>query len=60
MSCPNTSHGGIYFSSDPALLAEVVAAKRVATRPPIVKPLPNVNAIEPLARATDLVDTLKM
>jgi hypothetical protein len=38
----------------------VVAAKRVATRPPIVKPLPNVNAIEPLARATDLVDTLKM
>jgi dihydroorotate dehydrogenase (NAD+) catalytic subunit len=52
VSCPNTSHGGIYFSSDPALLAEVVAAaKRVATRPLIVKLSPNVGAIEPLARA---------
>ena len=31
VSCPNTSHGGIYFSNDPALLAEVVGAvKRVA------------------------------
>jgi dihydroorotate dehydrogenase (NAD+) catalytic subunit len=26
VSCPNTSHGGIYFSNDPALLAEVVGA----------------------------------
>ena len=24
VSCPNTKHGGIYFSSDPALLSEVV------------------------------------
>ena len=24
VSCPNTKHGGIYFSSDPALLAELV------------------------------------
>src|SRR5207302_298548 len=23
VSCPNTAHGGIYFSSDPVLLAEV-------------------------------------
>ena len=54
VSCPNTSHGGIYFSSDPALLAEVVsAAKRVATRPLIVKLSPNVSAIEPLARAAE-------
>ena len=54
VSCPNTSHGGIYFSSDPALLAEVVAAaKRVATRPLIVKLSPNVAAIEPLARAAE-------
>ena len=31
VSCPNTAHGGIYFSSDPELLSEVVsAAKRVA------------------------------
>jgi dihydroorotate dehydrogenase (NAD+) catalytic subunit len=54
VSCPNTSHGGIYFSSDPSLLAEVVAAaKRVATRPLIVKLSPNVSAIEPLARAAE-------
>ncbi|MGD0496890.1 MAG: dihydroorotate dehydrogenase [Bryobacteraceae bacterium] len=54
VSCPNTSHGGIYFSSDPALLAEVVSsAKRVARRPVIVKLSPNVSAIEPLARAAE-------
>ena len=54
VSCPNTSHGGIYFSSDPGLLAEVVAAaKRVAARPLIVKLSPNVSAIEPLARAAE-------
>jgi dihydroorotate dehydrogenase (NAD+) catalytic subunit len=54
VSCPNTAHGGIYFSSDPALLSEVVAAaKRVATRPVIVKLSPNVSAIEPLARAAE-------
>jgi dihydroorotate dehydrogenase (NAD+) catalytic subunit len=52
VSCPNTKHGGIYFSSDPALLAEVVAAVRPATRRPlIVKLSPNVARIEPLARA---------
>jgi dihydroorotate dehydrogenase (NAD+) catalytic subunit len=52
VSCPNTRHGGIYFSSDPALLAEVVAAVRaVARRPVIVKLSPNVARIEPLARA---------
>ena len=54
VSCPNTSHGGIYFSSDPALLAEVVAGvKRVARRPVIVKLSPNVGSIEPLARAAE-------
>jgi dihydroorotate dehydrogenase (NAD+) catalytic subunit len=54
VSCPNTRHGGIYFSSDPALLAEVVeAVKRVARRPLIVKLSPNVAAIEPLARAAE-------
>jgi dihydroorotate dehydrogenase (NAD+) catalytic subunit len=54
VSCPNTAHGGIYFSSDPCLLGEVVtAAKRVATRPVIVKLSPNVSAIEPLARAAE-------
>ena len=54
VSCPNTAEGGIYFSSDPALLAEVVTAvKRVARRPLIVKLSPNVSAIEPLARAAE-------
>lgn len=54
VSCPNTSRGGIYFSSDPALLSEVVTAvKRVARRPVIVKLSPNVSSIEPLARAAE-------
>jgi dihydroorotate dehydrogenase (NAD+) catalytic subunit len=54
VSCPNTEHGGIYFSSDPALLAEVVSAvKRVAKRPVLVKLSPNVSSIEPLARAAE-------
>ena len=54
VSCPNTSHGGIFFSNDPALLGEVVAAvKRVATRPIIVKLSPNVDRIEPLAQAAE-------
>jgi dihydroorotate dehydrogenase (NAD+) catalytic subunit len=53
VSCPNTKHGGIYFSSDPALLAEVVSEVRKAAsrRPLIVKLSPNVARIEPLARA---------
>jgi len=54
VSCPNTRHGGIYFSSDPVLLAEVTAAvRRVAKRPVIVKLSPNVARIEPLARAAE-------
>ncbi len=54
VSCPNTKHGGIYFSSDPALLAEVVSHVRpLARRPLIVKLSPNVARIEPLARAAE-------
>jgi dihydroorotate dehydrogenase (NAD+) catalytic subunit len=54
VSCPNTRHGGMYFSSDPALLGEVVSAvKRVVRRPLIVKLSPNVAAIEPLARVAE-------
>jgi dihydroorotate dehydrogenase (NAD+) catalytic subunit len=54
VSCPNTRHGGIYFSSDPGLLSEVVTAvKGVASRPVIVKLSPNVSAIEPLAYAAE-------
>jgi dihydroorotate dehydrogenase (NAD+) catalytic subunit len=54
VSCPNTRHGGIYFSSDPTLLSEVITAvKHVARRPLMVKLSPNVAAIEPLARAAE-------
>ncbi len=54
VSCPNTKHGGIFFSSDPTLLSEVVSAvRRVARRPLLVKLSPNVSAIEPLARVAE-------
>jgi dihydroorotate dehydrogenase (NAD+) catalytic subunit len=55
VSCPNTRHGGIYFSNDPQMLSEVVAAARAAvrSRPLIVKLSPNVARIEPLARAAE-------
>jgi dihydroorotate dehydrogenase (NAD+) catalytic subunit len=54
VSCPNTRRGGIHFSSDPALLEEVITAvKQVARRLVIVKLSPNVSAIEPLARAAE-------
>lgn len=54
VSCPNTKLGGIVFSSDPGLLAEVVALVcKAATRPVIVKLSPNVARIEPLARAAE-------
>ncbi len=54
VSCPNTKHGGIYFSSDPALLTELVKMVRpIARRPLIVKLSPNVSRIEPLAQAAE-------
>src|ERR1700722_1457468 len=54
VSCPNTKHGGIYFSSDPALLGELVNLVRpLARRPLIVKLSPNVARIEPLAQAAE-------
>jgi dihydroorotate dehydrogenase (NAD+) catalytic subunit len=52
VSCPNTKHGGMFFSSDPALLGSLVGAVRaVASRPLIVKLSPNVARIQPLAEA---------
>lgn len=52
VSCPNTRHGGIFFSSDPALLGEVVGAVRTRSkRPLIVKLSPNVARIDVVARA---------
>ena len=54
VSCPNTKEGGIFFSSDPALLADLVGrVRRLAKRPLIVKLSPNVARIEPFARAAE-------
>jgi dihydroorotate dehydrogenase (NAD+) catalytic subunit len=54
VSCPNTKHGGIYFSSDPVLLSELVTLVRPLTRRPLfVKLSPNVARIEPLAQAAE-------
>lgn len=56
VSCPNTERGGMMFSSDAALLKEVVSAARAevrSKRPLIVKLSPNVARIEPLARAAE-------
>jgi dihydroorotate dehydrogenase (NAD+) catalytic subunit len=54
VSCPNTQHGGIYFSSDPGLLSEVVRLVRpLSHRPLIVKLSPNVARIEPLAQSAE-------
>jgi dihydroorotate dehydrogenase (NAD+) catalytic subunit len=52
VSCPNTRHGGMFFSSDPALLAEVVGAvRRKSKRPLIVKLSPNVARMDAIAKA---------
>ena len=54
VSCPNTKHGGIFFSGDPALLFELVGkVRKIAKRPLIVKLSPNVAKIEPLAKAAE-------
>ena len=54
VSCPNTKHGGIFFSSDPKLLGDLTrAVKKIARRPLMVKLSPNVARIEPLARAAE-------
>lgn len=54
VSCPNTKEGGVFFSSHPGLLGEVVArARRAVKRPLIVKLSPNVAQIEPFARAAE-------
>jgi len=54
VSCPNTKHGGIFFSSDPQSLAALIQQVRaVAKRPLIVKLSPNVASIQPFARAAE-------
>lgn len=54
VSCPNTKHGGIFFSSDPQLLGGLIRQIRaVAKRPLIVKLSPNVASIQPFARSAE-------
>src|SRR5882672_104433 len=52
ISCPNTTHGGLQFGSDPQMVSEVVAAARGAAKRPLwVKLSPNVTDITVIARA---------
>lgn len=54
VSCPNTKEGGMFFSSDPALLAKLIAQVRpLARRPLLIKLSPNVARIEPFARIAE-------
>jgi dihydroorotate dehydrogenase (NAD+) catalytic subunit len=53
-SCPNTSHGGMVFGTDPPELWELVArCKAVARRPLMVKLSPNVTDIGLMARVAE-------
>ena len=54
VSCPNVKAGGHTFGQDPAVLGEVVAAVRKATRLPLlVKLAPNVPSIVPYVKACE-------
>jgi dihydroorotate dehydrogenase (NAD+) catalytic subunit len=54
VSCPNTSHGGMVFGTDRALLEELVAScKAAARRPLIVKLSPNVTSIPAMAKSAE-------
>jgi dihydroorotate dehydrogenase (NAD+) catalytic subunit len=50
-SCPNTSHGGMVFGTDPGLLYELVSRTKGASRRPLmVKLSPNVTSIGQMAK----------
>jgi dihydroorotate dehydrogenase (NAD+) catalytic subunit len=54
VSCPNVSHGGMAFGTDPAVLEGLTARVRSVTeRPVIVKLTPNVTDIAVTARAAE-------
>ncbi len=54
VSCPNTTHGGMQFGSDPRSLEELVSAcKRISRRPLIVKLSPNVTSISQMAHIAE-------
>jgi dihydroorotate dehydrogenase (NAD+) catalytic subunit len=53
-SCPNTSHGGMVFGTDPPSLWELVARCKTASRRPLmVKLSPNVTDIGLMARVAE-------
>lgn len=53
-SCPNTSHGGMVFGTDPELLKELVTRTREAARRPLmVKLSPNVTSIAQMAKVAE-------
>ena len=53
-SCPNTSHGGMVFGTDPDLLKELVSrTKEAVKRPLMVKLSPNVTSIPQMARVAE-------
>ena len=54
VSCPNTSHGGMVFGTDPPTLWELVArCKNTSRRPLMVKLSPNVTDIGLMARVAE-------
>ena len=54
ISCPNVSHGGMSFGTDPEQAAEVTkAVKAVTTKPVFIKLTPNVTDIVSIAKAVE-------
>src|SRR3984893_7720088 len=50
VSCPNTTHGGVQFGSDPRLLDDVVTTRQSVARYPLIGKLPpNVPSIAQMA-----------
>ncbi len=53
-SCPNTSHGGMVFGTDPKSLDELVRqVEKVSVRPLMVKLSPNVTSIGKMAKVAE-------
>jgi len=54
ISCPNVEHGGVEYSTDPSLTAEVVgAARKAANRPLWVKVSPAIGIIRLIAKEAE-------
>ncbi|MCF0110089.1 MAG: dihydroorotate dehydrogenase [Erysipelotrichaceae bacterium] len=54
VSCPNVSHGGMSFGTDPTLVKQVTqAVKAVTTKPVFIKLTPNVTDVVAIAKAAE-------